>query len=408
MLDRRSALKNFSALGLLGAGAMSAACSRVDERGPAVPTSSEVDWSRRFTSLAKFSNDRIPGFAVAYNLGASNIVSDARGVTSVEGENPVTSDTVFQVASLTKPVFAALVMRLRERGIIDLDVPLLDYADYSDVSAVSEARAVTARLVLSHQTGLPNWRSLEDGETVAFLSPPGEAYGYSGEGYIWLQATLERLLGKSTRRLMREEVFEPLGMKRSALGYDHALFQDQNFASGHDENAQLLSDGKVKAVADIFVEQGFDLDEVGISEARQAIKSTPELSERFYNHPTFAPATASGSLVCTVADYARFMQVFTDSSGTNFLSADSKAEMLKPHADVKRYTSAGLGWLIEQTPTGIAFSHGGFNTGFKSFSLGRPDTNEIAVLATNSNEGDRLRWPIISGLTGAGEADILG
>ena len=408
MITRRSLLRGSGAASLLALGALSAGCTAPSSLVGETDVAHLPEWDARLTELAEYSRDRVPGFVVSHMSGASENWTKVRGVRSVADNVPLTSDTVFQVASLTKPLVAAVVMRLQERGEIDLDTPLLDYADYSDVGSGPEASLVTPRLVLSHRTGLPNWRTLEHGQTVPFLSRPGEQHGYSGEGFIWLQVTLESLTGKSLHQLMREEIFEPLIMQKSALGYDVQKFGTDDFARGHDENAQLIGDGKVKQVADAFIEQGYTLDELGILAAREAISSSEALSDLFYDHPTFAPGTASGSLVCTASDYLRFMEVFIAPDRQTLLQRESITEMLTPHIQIKRLTSAGLGWQLEQTSTGLAFSHGGFNTGFKSYALGRPDVGKAAVLLTNSNEGNRLRWPIINGLTQAGEADILG
>ncbi len=408
VINRRSIIKGLAASSVAGVASMASKSTIALNNKQTCRGFSSAEWEARLSTLAKYSSSRIPGFSVTYLSKNIPEWSQARGLISAEQKNKVTPDTIFQAASLTKPIVATIVMRLRERGVIELDKPLLEYFDYPDVMSSPEAKKVTARLVLSHRTGLPNWRKVEDGLTVKFMSAPGEKHGYSGEGYIWLQASLEEITGKSLHQLANEEVFEPLSMKNSSLGFIPDRIKSKNFARAHDGNANLLGDGKVKKIADAFINEGFDIAKMHFVEARSRISSSKSLSEILKTHPTHVPVTASGSLVCTSSDYAHFMRVFTNGSSSKFMQDESIQEMLKPHIKIKPYTSAGLGGQLEHTPTGMAFSHGGFNRGFKSFSIGRPDTDQVAVLLTNSNEGQRLRWPIIGRLTDAGHADFLG
>ncbi len=93
----------------------------------------------------------------------------------------VTEHTSFRVASLTKPVFAYLVLKLVDEGVIELDCPLSSYLDkpYLNDPRIDQ---LTARHVLSHQTGWPNWKW--DGE-LEFEFSLGEKWHYSGEGYVY-------------------------------------------------------------------------------------------------------------------------------------------------------------------------------------------------------------------------------
>ncbi len=80
------------------------------------------------------------------------------GTTAVGSEQKVDQETVFAAASLTKPVFAYAVMKLADAGRIELDRPLAEYLAYQDIADDERARKITARMVLSHSTGFPNWR----------------------------------------------------------------------------------------------------------------------------------------------------------------------------------------------------------------------------------------------------------
>jgi len=115
----------------------------------------------------------------------------------------------------------------------------------------------------------------------------------------------------------------------------------------------------------------------------------------------------AGSLQATAADYARFMTAFMADRARSLLSASTVAEMLPPQTAISPYTAYGLGWRIEQTPAGKAFWHSGYNDGFHSYALGDPAGRFGVVILTNSDRGDRLRWPIVHGATGYGNAAML-
>lgn len=208
MINRRSIVKGLAASSIACVASMASKSAFAVNSKQTCSGFSKEDWEARLSTLAKYSSNRIPGFSVTYLSSNTPEWSQSRGLISAEQNIKVNPNTVFQAASLTKPVVAAIVMRLRERGIIELDKPLLEYFNYPDVMSSPEAKKVTTRLVLSHRTGLPNWRTVEDGSTVKFLSAPGEKHGYSGEGYVWLQASLEEITGKSLHQLANEEVFQ--------------------------------------------------------------------------------------------------------------------------------------------------------------------------------------------------------
>ncbi len=160
----------------------------------------------------------IPGLSIAVirdgkilwegEFGQKNAISN--GVT----DGPVLRDTLFSAASLSKPVFAYIVLRLVDRGVIDLDKPLYTYGfSYDRIDKDPRSKLITARMVLDHTTGLPNW----GGTPLEFLFTPGEKFNYSGEGYVYLQKVVEHVTGKSLEELAQQEVFVPLKMEHSTF-----------------------------------------------------------------------------------------------------------------------------------------------------------------------------------------------
>ncbi len=120
-----------------------------------------------------------------------------------------TASPRLNVASITKTVVAETAMRLAADGVIDLDEPLAPYLLDPDVADDPRALQLTARHVLSHGTGLPNWRFFTPGGHLAFEAVPGERYGYSGEGFEWLARAIEAKTGCGFPQVVQETVLDP-------------------------------------------------------------------------------------------------------------------------------------------------------------------------------------------------------
>ena len=125
---------------------------------------------------------------------------------------PVTEKTLFEAGSITKSVFAFAVMRLVERDILRLDQPLYELLPFEEVSHDERYRIITARHVLCHQTGLPNWAQRDSSGHFNLLFTPGTGFGYSGEGYEYLKRVIEHITGKNISQILNEELFIPLNL----------------------------------------------------------------------------------------------------------------------------------------------------------------------------------------------------
>lgn len=130
----------------------------------------------------------ISGLAVA-KIEKGDIAWHAAFGQRTTGE-PLETDTVFNAASLTKPVFATMSLHLVADGALQLDEPLHQYWVDPDVADDRRHQALTARTILSHQSGLPNWRG---DRQLAFMFEPGARHEYSGEGYEYLRRAIEKL-----------------------------------------------------------------------------------------------------------------------------------------------------------------------------------------------------------------------
>jgi len=288
----------------------------------------------------------VPGLAVAVLQDGKPVWSAGFGVASADTGQPVTTDTVFEAASLGKPVFAYAVMRLVERGEFDLDRPLAVYLPNPDVRNDDRIRRVTARMVLSHTAGFPNWRH---GKELTIEFEPGERFGYSGEGYVYLQKVVEAVTGQGLDDLVRREVFAPLGMKASSFVWRPEY--DRTAAVGHDY--LQLPVAKAKPTA----------------------------------------ANAAASLHTTVNDYARFV---AEVLRPTLLKPSTVAAMLKPAVEVQKDLSWSLGWGLERSGERRLLWHWGDNDTFRSFVVADREAGSGVVVLTNSENGLSIAEPIVS------------
>ncbi len=151
----------------------------------------------------------IPGLSLAVVHDGKIVYHQLYGVSNHYTQEPVTEETIFEAASITKIVFAFAVHRLADQGAIDLDRPLHQYLEFEELKDDLRYRRMTARHVLTHQAGLPNWRSgdLEMGYA------PGEGHSYSGEAFEYLKRVVVEVTGKDIEQILMEEVQVPMGME---------------------------------------------------------------------------------------------------------------------------------------------------------------------------------------------------
>lgn len=290
-------------------------------------------------------SEGVPGLSLAI-VNDGSIVTRYWGVADVESGLEVSPDSIFEAASLSKPVFARGVMQLVEMGLLDLDRPLVEYGAAPYLEGDPRIDAVTARLVLSHQTGLPNWRRNRE---LAFISDPGQRFGYSGEGYVYLQRVVEHLTEETLDTFVRRTVLDPLGMTES--GYVWREAYDETSTTGHDQQGRPRNKGK--------------------------------------------PSTgnAAASLHTTASDYALFLAAMLQASVAN-------RQMLTPEVDAGPDLAWGLGWGLEMRPGGQDFWHWGDNGAFKAFATGLPAAGKAVVVFTNSANGLRVCEPIVKEVVG--------
>lgn len=189
LVESSRAALSFSALPL-------AACSRGNQ--PSAELQDPKPWKTLIADLEKqipqlMEEALVPGLSLAIIQDGKLFWRRGFGVKDAASKNPVDNDTVFEAASTSKPVFAYAVMKLCEKGVMDLDTPLTKYTSERFLHGDPRLDLITARHVLSHTSGFPNFRSKE--EPLAIHFTPGEKWSYSGEGYSYLQSVVTHLIG---------------------------------------------------------------------------------------------------------------------------------------------------------------------------------------------------------------------
>ncbi|OMP76709.1 serine hydrolase, partial [[Flexibacter] sp. ATCC 35208] len=175
--------------------------------------------------------DHIPGLSAAYIYHGKVTWVQHFGTADETTHSPVTDSTLFEAASLTKVVTAYAAMQLISEGKLNPDKPLNEYLGNNyDIGNDPRIHKITARRVLSHSAGLPNWRPNKD-SSLPINFTPGDHFSYSGEGFVYLAIVMEKITGMPYEQLINKRVFLPLGMKHSHLTYLPTI---KSYARRHD------------------------------------------------------------------------------------------------------------------------------------------------------------------------------
>lgn len=291
------------------------------------------------------------GMAVAVIDHGKVVYVGARGIRNAK-EDPLNTDTVMYGASLTKTVFAYLVMQLVDQGKLNLDTPLKDdldnplpsygpdpvfpdkYGPYKDLAGDPRWEKITPRMCLTHSTGFSNFWFIEPDQKLHIHFEPGTRFSYSGEGFILLQFVIEH--GRKAQGLgldvgdLSKANFDRLGMVRTSLVWHNGL--DPNFADGWNDRGQPQP------------------------------------------HDKRSKVRAAGSMNTTISDLSKFAAALVRGDG---LSAASRAEMTKkrlhiataslfplflpdlPLSEQRKDLYSGLGVTVFDGPEGHGFYKGG-------------------------------------------------
>jgi CubicO group peptidase (beta-lactamase class C family) len=346
----------------------------------------------------------VPGVSVAI-IDRERVTARGFGVTRAGGTGAVDADTVFDAASLSKPVFAYLVLRLASEGAFDLDRPLGEYVPLPNASD-EPARRITARHVLSHSTGWRNWRQARDHALTADFAP-GSRFGYSGEGYYFLQRVVERLTGRGLLRLTRERIFEPLGMKRSA--YMSRPDLEVNRAEPHSNRGVPFEGFSLRAGRGFREAAAAASKPIDDWTHEDAERAAPTVSPDSPPLPNWFLPNVAGSLLTTANDYALFLRHILGIPGAPAGGRPVLDRMLAPQITLNEAIRWGLGFGLQSQGAGRPdqFWHWGDSGGVKAFVLGDPAAGTAIVVFTNGNNGRAVYERVVRAVKGEDQAAFL-
>jgi CubicO group peptidase (beta-lactamase class C family) len=337
----------------------------------------------------------VPGLGLGIVQGG-RVWSRAFGRAVADPAQAASPETVFEAASLGKPLFAYAVLRLVDRKLLELDRPLYQYLPLPEASGARMQR-VTVRQVLSHTTGLPNWRQqpgpLEPAEE------PGRKFSYSGEAYFYLQRVVESVTAEPFARVMREEVFEPFDMKQSS--YVWLTDFESRMAAGYDgqENRLDVQAAIGRRTLAIAQQWGVPLTDWRYEEAARAVSL---VNPQWPQLPLYMVPNAATSLLTTVSDYTKFLARLVAGEGRQGLdlSPALRGAMSTPVVRLNSALFWGLGWGIQRDENGEVLWHWGANNSFRNFVIADPPNGRAVVVFTNSENGPRLYERVIVAVTG--------
>jgi CubicO group peptidase (beta-lactamase class C family) len=323
----------------------------------------------------------VPGIVFSFIEKNRVLSTHAIGVKNAETKEPVAENTVFQAASLSKPVFTYGVLSLQQEGRIDLDKPLNDYLSLPESDEIPQLKQITARQALTHTTGLQNWR-FDIGDKFEFGFEPGKGFAYSGEGFFYVQRVIEQITGQSIESFLQERVLSPLGMLHSSYIWraEHALL----ISMGHRDRGQKADPWNAwqgRKLLAIAAQKNKPLDEFMFHDFVEALPQVhPELSPL----PNNMIPNVAGSLLTTVSDYAQFIVRLLDPED------EIASLMLLPQYKLNSVISWGLGIGLEEINHRTCFWHWGENGIFENFMFGDPVNGNGIIIMTNGSRGLRI------------------
>lgn len=306
-------------------------------------------------TMSNLNQEEILSWLSEYNVPAVGIgiikdgkLQECKVFGELRKSVPVNDYAIFSIASVTKPIVAMLALKLVESGQWDLEEPLSNYWIDPDVQDDVRHKLITTKQVLTHTSGLPNWRYDLPKEKLQFLFDPGTKYNYSGEGYEYLRKALENKFDLSLEQLSDSILFKPLKMIDTKYKWENKI-DESRFAFRHN------SDGNE------YQNQGGTI------------------------------TSAAGGILTTVEDYANFGIHVLNGVG---LSIELYNEMTHCQAPIKKNLYQGLGWQII-TNEKLALFHEGGSPGVSTIVVLIPATKSGIVVFTNGDQGDEIYSKVI-------------
>ena len=335
---------------------------------------SATNLDAKISTLAEAAN--VQGLAVAVFNNNKPVYKKTFGYKNAITKEPIKNETNFYGASLSKPVFAVMVMQLAEKGILDLDKPLQEYLpkpiysykptkkwhdNYQDLKDDPAYLKITARMCLDHTSGFPNWRWDEPDQKLRVKTTPGSRYSYSGEGLVYLQVVLEHFLDKPLEQMMQENIFRPLKMNNSSYTWQPKFEKD--YCVGHNP-----------------VGEPYEKDKDNDARAASTLETT------FNDYTLFTEAVLRNKLLKKSTTDEMFTQQIKIKSVAQF----GPLRLKDSNANDGINLGYGLGWVLLQSPYGTGAFKEGHGDGFQHYSIIFPQTGIGIVIMSNSDNAESI------------------
>jgi CubicO group peptidase (beta-lactamase class C family) len=319
------------------------------------------------------------------------------GVADVTSKQPVNPETIWPAASLSKPLFAFAALHLVDEGKLDLDKPLKSYVpDHTPDDA--RGNRITARHVLSHSSGLRNWRNRLDQPLVPDFEP-GARFQYSGEGFFYLQRTVEHIAQMSFEDFMQTRILKPLGMSSSTYLWRGDIAG--RLATGHNQGQPATNFSKDFAprLLDAAAKMNKPL-------ASFTYEDMVALMGTITPAPTALPnnmlPNSAGSLLTTPTDYGAFLVELIERHNASVdLAPATRALMRTKQTPINDVLGWALGIGMERQGNEDFLWHWGDNGAWKNFLLVHPASRSAIVIFTNGSKGLNVANRIVTASTGA-------
>lgn len=349
---------------LLLMASLAAGCASTQPKRPAAAGASVSAEIRRL-----MSEHEVVGLALAVVHSGEVTQVETFGYRNLERRLPLTPETVLYGASLTKAAFGYMVLQLVDEGRLALDTPIAallprplpEYEDYAEIAGDDRWKALTPRILLTHSSGLANFRWLEEDGRLQFHFEPGTRYGYSGEGFYILQLVLEQGLGLDVGLEMQRRVFDRFAMSSTSMTWRPAFAE--NLADGYG------ADGTMEP------------------------------------HDERSSVSAAGSMDTTIADQAKLWAGIVRGEG---LSPASRAERIRPGLAITSQhqfptlrpwsdprnaeigLSAALGVVVFKDISGPAWFKGGHNDWTGNMVVCLEASRDCVVMMANDVRAERI------------------
>lgn len=292
----------------------------------------------------------IPALGIGYIEDGK--IKQVRVFGNLEKGRAAPKNAIWNVASLTKPITALIVLKLIDSGKLSLDEPIYKY--FTDPGIINDSRAklLTPRIILSHQTGFANNRENYKDGILKFEFEPGTKYQYSGEGYDYLRKVIEHKFNKTIEQLASELIFNPLKMNNTSFVW-HKKYETR-IAKWHTEKGETYT-----------------------------LKKQTE-------------ANGADDLLTTIEDYSKFVAYVVNGAD---LSKEIQLEMVKNQVTINDYKYFGLGWWIDENineNNDYALVHGGDDIGVHCIAFALPNSKKGLVIFTNCDNGTDAYMEIVN------------